>query len=564
MLNDHSVDVVKPPRRPGVDALAAVTPPAAGAPPSAPEAIEKRRPVVDLASLRSFLAFAASSPAVHAVTLVSLGLLLLFGSTALSIAAIWERSETFAHGYIVIPMCIWLAWRQRDSVVGLTARPWWPGVGFVFLAGALWLVARAASAQVVQQFALAFMLQAAIVAVVGTRIAAALVFPIAFLLFAVPAGEAFVPTLIEWTADFTVAALRWSGVPVYREANHFIIPSGAWSVVEACSGIRYIIASAMVGTVYAAVGFRSWKRRAGVLAASLLVPIVANWLRAYMIVMIGHLSSNRLAVGVDHIIYGWLFFGLVMLLFFWVASRWQDQDVALATADVPAGPSRSGVEPARTAPMYSAAMVAVAVAALWLPVDHALFRASGTELVELKPLPGQNGWVPVDAPLSAWKPQYSGYASQVQQTFQKGPNKVGVYVAYFHDQQKGRELITSTNVLVTMKDWNWRQTVRDTASLDWAGSTAPVRRFDLVGSDVRLNIYRFYWIDGQLTANDYMAKFLTSWSKLRGRGDDSAVIVLSTTEAAGDARNDEVLQSFARDMSPSMEQWLTLARSSAS
>jgi len=39
------------------------------------------------------------------------------------------------------------------------------------------------------------------------------------------------------------------------------------------------------------------------------VPIIANWLRAYMIVMIGHLSGNKLAVGVDHLIYGWLFFG---------------------------------------------------------------------------------------------------------------------------------------------------------------------------------------------------------------------------------------------------------------
>ena len=54
------------------------------------------------------------------------------------------------------------------------------------------------------------------------------------------------------------------------------------------------------------------------------MPIVANWLRAYMIVMIGHLSNNKLAVGVDHIIYGWVFFGLVMLLLFWVGSFWQE------------------------------------------------------------------------------------------------------------------------------------------------------------------------------------------------------------------------------------------------
>ena len=136
-----------------------------------------------------------------------------------------------------------------------------------------------------------------------------LAFPLAFLFFAVPFGEIFVPTLIDWTADFTVAALRFSGVPVYREGNHFVIPTGRWSVVEACSGVRYLIASLMVGTLYAAIAYRSARRRACFIVAAILVPIVANWLRAYMIVMLGHLSNNRLATGVDHIIYGWMFFG---------------------------------------------------------------------------------------------------------------------------------------------------------------------------------------------------------------------------------------------------------------
>src|SRR5207302_659360 len=122
-----------------------------------------------------------------------------------------------------------------------------------------------------------------------------LVFPLAFLLFAVPAGELLIPTLIEWTADFTYHAIRLSGVPMYREGNHFILPTGYWSIVEACSGIRYIIASLMVGTIYAAVAYRSALRRALFIAASILVPIVANWLRAYMIVMLGHLSNNKLA-----------------------------------------------------------------------------------------------------------------------------------------------------------------------------------------------------------------------------------------------------------------------------
>ena len=83
-------------------------------------------------------------------------------------------------------------------------------------------------------------------------------------------------------------------------------------MVEACSGLRYLIASLMIGVLYAAISYRSAWRRAAFIAASILVPLLANWLRAYMIVMLGHLSNNTIAVGVDHLIYGWLFFGIVM------------------------------------------------------------------------------------------------------------------------------------------------------------------------------------------------------------------------------------------------------------
>ena len=107
-------------------------------------------------------------------------------------------------------------------------------------------------------------------------------------------------------------AVRASGIPVYRDGLQLVIPSGTWSIIEGCSGIRYLIASLMVGALFAHLNYRSTSRRLMFMLVALVVPIVANWFRAYMIVMIGHLSNNRLAVGVDHLIYGWVFFGVVI------------------------------------------------------------------------------------------------------------------------------------------------------------------------------------------------------------------------------------------------------------
>ena len=81
------------------------------------------------------------------------------------------------------------------------------------------------------------------------------------------------PRLMDWTADFTVAALRLTGVPVYREGVHFVIPTGQWSVIEACSGIKFLIASVMAGSLYAWLMYRSPGRRIAFIAASIVVPL---------------------------------------------------------------------------------------------------------------------------------------------------------------------------------------------------------------------------------------------------------------------------------------------------
>ena len=254
----------------------------------------------------------------------------IYWDTAKSIAAIWGSSQTFTHGYLIVPITLILVWMKRREVAALAPRPDLLGYPVLAVAGLTWLAAEAAQVQVLAQYALVAMVPGAVLALAGRRVAWTLAFPLAFLLLAVPFGEAFLPRLMEWTAEFTVGALRASGIPVYREGTFFAIPSGQWSVVEACSGLRYLIASFTVGALYAYLTYRRWWKRALFLVLSIAVPIVANFVRAYMIVMIGHASSMKLAVGVDHFVYGWLFFGVVIALLFGIGSFWRDAPAPLS------------------------------------------------------------------------------------------------------------------------------------------------------------------------------------------------------------------------------------------
>jgi len=514
---------------------------------------------LDFATGTPTLGAVLRSPSVWLVLAAAAAIIVAYWTTAASIVAIWIRSETFAHGFVIVPICAWLAWRKRSALATIALRPWWPGTLFVLLAGSLWFAGAKANAEVVQQFALAFMLQAACVTIIGLAAARHLAFALAFLLFAVPAGEFLVPTLMNWTADFTVAALRATGVPVYREANHFVIPSGAWSVVEACSGIRYIIASLMVGTIYAAIAYRGAGRRALFIAASIVVPIVANWLRAYIIVLLGHLTSNRIATGIDHVIYGWVFFGLVMLLLFWVGSFWQEARVANERAlEWPS--ARAGI--VLVAPLSIAAVLAVAAAVVWRPVDAIVGQSPAPGRPILTRIEGGGRWSPAPADGVGWAPYYEGYSADMRETFSDGDSKVGVYVAYYRSQGKGHQLITSGNALTEAKDWRWKQVDPGTDEVTWDRRAVTSDRADLVGERVRLRVLSLYWIAGSVTSSAYVAKALQAWSKISGRGDDAALVVIYTPVASSSEAATRTLKQFAASVSPSIEATLRRAQES--
>lgn len=157
----------------------------------------------------------------------------LYYETGAAMVFIWNRSETFAHAWVVPPISAWLVWRRRADLAVLAPRPaprWlWP----LLPLGLLWLMGDLAAANSATQFALVGMAVVLVPALLGTEAARRIAFPLGFLFFAVPFGDFMTPWLVERTADFTVVALRATGIPVFREGTQFVIPTGSWSVVQA-------------------------------------------------------------------------------------------------------------------------------------------------------------------------------------------------------------------------------------------------------------------------------------------------------------------------------------------
>jgi exosortase A len=483
---------------------------------------------------------------------VAVAIALVFAPTARSMMAIWQGSNTFTHGYLVVPIVLCLLWQRRGELALTPVRPYWPGFVLIAGAGALWLLGSLASVNVIEHLALVLMVQSVLLVVLGVKFARAVAFPLAFLLFAVPFGEVFVPLLMEWTADFTVTALKLGGIPVYREGNAFVIPSGRWSVVEACSGIRFLIATLMAGTLFAYLMYTSTLRRVAFIVASIIVPIIANWLRAYLIVLIGHLSSNELAAGVDHLIYGWIFFGLVLGTMFWAGARFRETGPRTSGADAAV---TARVAPAGKGVMTAAAAAAVGVATMWPLLAAALATDSDRYAHAPVRIEGVNGWREVGDATKKWQPRYSGHRGMLHQVFEREGERISLQVAYYTGQTRGSELISSENAIVRSDDADWREIERGTARLPWTGGPIRVRTATLSGPDGRVRVAWWYWIDGSTTSSDTTAKVRLALTRLTQRSDDSAAVFLATAPSErGDAAAS--LRAFVADMAEPIERAL--------
>lgn len=489
-----------------------------------------------------------------------LAILVIYLDAAWSMVRIWIASETFAHGWVIAPISLWLAWLQRRTLAQTDLRPWYPALAAVAMGGVGWLLGEIASVNLGVQLGLVLMLQFSVVVILGWRAGKVLAFPLAFLFFAVPFGDFMVPTLMDWTADVTVTALRLTGVPVYREGNFFSIPTGQWSVVEACSGLRYLIAAVMAGTLYAYLTYRSLGRRLAFIAASFVIPILANWVRAYIIVMLGHLSGNKLAAGVDHLIYGWVFFGIVIFVMFWVGSRWREDHAPTAgsatfptqTKSIRTGPS--------VAAFVSAALLAVAIAGVWKLIDSGVEARAHRDAPALAAIQGADGWTAIDEPITAWRPHFVGASAELHQGFAKDGQQVGLVVAYYRNQTQDRELINFHNTLAPEKDPQWRAISQPADQIAWAGTDLKARAAEVRGNGQILATRRFYWIDGRYTSSDTIAKVMLAFAKLFGGTDDSAIVVVFTPSEPGSDQAEKTLRRFAADMSPAVARSLSATK----
>ena len=272
---------------------------------------------------------------------LALGLIVLglaFHEEVTSAVSIWYESTAYSHCFFIIPIAAYLAWDRRHNLAGVPIEPL-PWVAFLTLPlGFAWLVAERLGIMEGRQLIAMTLVEVLFLAVLGWRMFRALAAPLLYLYFLVPFGAFITPQLQDFTTGFIYTGLGVLQIPYAGDGYMIQIPEGRFYVAEACAGLRFLIASIAFGTLYACLIYRSFTRRAVFMLASIIIPIIANGLRALGIVVLGHLLGSAQAAATDHILYGWLFFSIVILLLIMAGLPFREDQLPSAAAEPVATP----------------------------------------------------------------------------------------------------------------------------------------------------------------------------------------------------------------------------------
>jgi exosortase A len=483
--------------------------------------------------------------AIGAFTVAVAVLLVCYWQTVLSLVGVWAHDGTYQYAFLIFPMSLWVAFDLRDRVRANPPVPSVWGLPAVALLVAIWYAGRMLAVNLPQHFALVAMFPALVLACWGWRALWVLKFPLAYLVvFAVPWGDAMVGPLQDITARFAVHALNLTGIPVLLNGRELITPSATWMVEQACSGVKFFIACTALGCIFAWLMYsRAWKRVAFVVLAA-IVPVIANGFRVYFTILIGETWGIKYATGTDHMIFGWQFFGIVLVLLLVVGWFFRDRLVPgtkPSPSDARVARARTLLWPGVLALLVSGPALAAGLATITLP-----------EAVRLS-APSLAGWIGPQASDEDWRPRFQGAAGQYH--FSYSSRADGSTVELFHavytgKPRRGHNLITYGNDVYDPDKLHILANA--TRQVEFAGGpTLTVRELRLMGSNNPRLVWYWYCVDARCTASPALVKLRQAWDVLRGRSPRSSVWALSLPANHRDpVKAREALVAFARELPP--------------
>lgn len=440
--------------------------------------------------------------------------LAVYFDTLADMVSVWNGSETYTYCFLILPIVLYLVYEKK---IQLSATPFQFNGYFLFsllLVQVGFLFAELASVGFLMHIAAYASIVCLVAMVYGWQVFKLLLFPLFYLIFSVPMGEEFVPALQDITADISVFLVQLAGIPVYREGLYIYIPNGTFEVAEACSGIRFLIAMIAIGTLYSYLFYQSTIRRIIFTLISIVLPILANGVRAFGIVYVGHTTNMEHAVGADHIVYGWVFFSIVLGLLMLIGRLWREDLEVSASITVQTLSNNQCL--AKSSFIFPMLFLLLA------PVYQLFVVGKNTTPISDKTLIYAQQVGSKKEPI--WQPSFQKADEQwlINQTLTD--SNIAVYVAVYHQDNQEQELINWSNRIFNIDSFSLVSREKLNIQIAQQEITASVLNLVAISGEKKQLVY-WYHVDNTKSSNKLVIKAAQLVNKLAGGTGGGYVVI---------------------------------------
>ena len=356
------------------------------------------------------------------------------------------------------------------------------------------------------------------------------------------------------SSQLGVTMLQLSGFSAYREGNIIDLGFTQLQVVDACSGMRYVM-PLLVLSILVAYWFRGalWKKIV-IVISSIPVAILCNGLRIAATGILYRYLGAQVAEGFFHDFSGWLVFMFsvpVLVLEMWIlnkigrpAGKKEPEPPETKASRIQPSAGMTGPKPTN----LKALLQPVFVVAMLLLITT-FFLSHGIEFREKIPI--QKSFSHFPSVIGDWTGTHQGmeinimealhFSDYIMMNYRNPQGQViDLYVAYYESQRKG-EATHSPETCLPGGGWEFKQSgpaIVDSGN----GRTMPVNRAFIVKNDTRQLVYFWFPQRGRILTSLYQVKLYAFWDALTRQRTDGALVRVITPMGDGE----EIQQAEAR------------------
>ena len=245
---------------------------------------------------------------------------LAFHSTLSDLLNVWARSEDYSHGFLIIPVSLYLIWRKRQELATLKIYSSKSGLAIIVASLFLYLFSILGGIATLASVAMVFTIFGIVIYLYGYEVTKRLAFPLFFLFFMIPIPSqiyaSLTITLQLLVTKISTMILAFTGMPVLAEGNLVLLPNNKLQVVNACSGLRSMTSILTLSALFGYLMLNSFWSKSLLFLSGIPVSIFINIIRIVLLAVLSHFFTMDIGSEPFHSLIGVTIFIFALIFLF--------------------------------------------------------------------------------------------------------------------------------------------------------------------------------------------------------------------------------------------------------